>query len=163
MLFQNLVHSVIITFDYKDQGWGNSKSSISIVENDDTNNLVVQSPTAKHHTTHCQLVFNPKPGCTYALAYIVGGGGGHHLYAQNVKLSSAVRSVCCPLANRLHTGDLFVLDLVRATVDDIKNGYDLGRYHRFYSLFKSVGVDLRDQSHIEQVYLMLKELGRRFN
>ena len=94
-LFESLVHSVKLSFLYKDQGWGYRKGSVLITEKrnaegEDIGRIVVRSPTAEHHEERCELVFKPKPGLSYGLCYQVGGGGGHQLFVRNITLESFV-------------------------------------------------------------------------
>jgi len=116
--FFHLIHSVKLSFAFKDQGWGNRKGQIYIIEKQEgeeekkvhvhyltsDNNLgrIIQtSPLAEHHLTNCELVFKPQSGCMYDFCYKVGGGGGHSISVIDIRLKSFVHSACIPLANIL--------------------------------------------------------------
>jgi len=92
---ESLIHSVKLSFYYKDQGWGNRKGHVLVTEKrnaegEDIGRIVAKSPTAKHHGERCELVFKPKPGLSYGLCYQVGGGGCHQLFVIDITLESFV-------------------------------------------------------------------------
>lgn len=95
-LSQGLIHSVKLSFRYKDQGWGNRKGRVHITErnagDENIGRIVKSSPIAKHHEEKCELVFRSKRGFSYGLCYQVGGGGGHKLFVRDIKLESYVHS-----------------------------------------------------------------------
>jgi hypothetical protein len=108
-----LLHSVQLSFHWKDQGWGHQKGNVWIVEseseteNDDTKKqqqqrfhggrVVYASPVvAPHHFQPLVISIRVKqkqkvqPQYQYHLWIKAGGGGGHSLTLQNIKLSAIV-------------------------------------------------------------------------
>jgi hypothetical protein len=95
------VHSVTLSLQWHDQGWGNRKSQVKIVSRPktypvDPNNplrggkVVTQSPIAEHHVTNCKLTFIPIEGHVYHISYKAGGGGGHALHLLSATLFSVI-------------------------------------------------------------------------
>ena len=88
-IFEGTLHSIQVTFKFKDQGWGNYKGNVYIGElrNDGSiAGILVSSPTAPHgKSKECKLVYYPEQqGLTYGLCYKVGGGGGHWLSVKEI-------------------------------------------------------------------------------
>ena len=167
ILFRSDVHSMIFSCEYKDQGWGNKKGKIYITEKDDEflandvydiGTVIAESPIAKHHMKSLVLKFRPKPGSRYAICYKVGGGGGHELFITNAKVRSAVYLPCIELANEILVGSPFLTRVVRAVLETVqeegRNVEDLGR---FLEVFEPIGVDLRNERHVEGVRRILQE------
>ncbi len=84
-------HTAFIRLLWNDQGWGNRKGMISIV--DDTlapahapgdaekrpSCVVAKAEPAPHDEQPLKLAFRPKNEKSYSIWYRVGGGGGHSL------------------------------------------------------------------------------------
>mmetsp|Transcript_7912 Transcript_7912/g.11410 ORF Transcript_7912/g.11410 Transcript_7912/m.11410 type:complete len:275 (-) Transcript_7912:1126-1950(-) len=103
---QHMTHSVMFSCLWKDQGWGNRKGKIFIVEepNDPDGmehtrhnlndaayyNKVAESGIAEHDETELRLFFHPQPNRKYYLWYRVGGGGGHELYLKSAHVKQVV-------------------------------------------------------------------------
>lgn len=103
MIFPDRTHSVVLTCQWRDQGWGNRKGELfviaipkSIEPEDslrsvmDNGKMVYISPTVAHEWTSLRISFNPVPSVTYYLWYKVGGGGGHALSVQNLETKSII-------------------------------------------------------------------------
>ena len=159
-LFLSYIHTVKLSFKYKDQGWGNRKGYVYIKEignNQDT--FIAKSPLAQHSETECELSFKPKKGLSYFLFYKVGGGGGHELFVNDIKLQSYVYCAAAPLVNKLpKLFDNFFLDMIECNLEIIPGLSDIGQHGRLISLFKSIGLDLNNKIHIEHIKIMLCEL-----
>jgi hypothetical protein len=95
------VHSVTLSLQWRDQGWGNRKGQIRIVGRRTTQpvdlnhpfhggKIVSTSPIAEHDVTNCKLTFVPKEGHVYHVFYRAGGGGGHQLHLESVTLFSMI-------------------------------------------------------------------------
>lgn len=178
--FPHKIHSVSFTCRYKDQGWGNRKSSISIAEIDEGNKqiqkVLCSSPTAEHHSMDLTLEFHHDPQKRYALFYKVGGGGGHELFAENPSIQTLIHgSVDAKLSN----ADLpFQNDFVRSMIltvvrmmseNDVamRSGNDDGNvrvrddviqqhFSTFATLFReSLGLDLSNLDQVEQISAFL--------
>jgi len=170
-LFPNLIHTIHVTFDFRDQGWGNRKGVIYIMEEKyvghghnsgciDKGTIIAMSPTAEHHETKCSLSFKPKKGFIYNLCYKVGGGGGHELHVRNMKVESFVHCAAVPLVNKLYPNlpDKFVLDMMKHSFDAIEETKGSGKCGGLISHFESVGLDLNNVQHIEHIKMMFREL-----
>jgi hypothetical protein len=177
--FSNLIHSVKFSCNFLDQGWGNRKGYIFISEKPNQEQqqgigrMIARSPLAEHHETKCELIFKPKPGFTYGLCYLIGGGGGHELIVRDIKLVSFVHSACIPLANILmdtttSQSSLFYRNMLQYVLDTVlyldnsethwqQQQEILGRPS--LSCFQSVGLNLMDEHDIEAVRMLLAELG----
>jgi hypothetical protein len=91
-------HSVKMTLEWRDQGWGNQKGAIWVVgcKKDDVsrvtefesvhNRVVYQSDLAPHATAKLEFSWVPRPDEAYHVWYRVGGGGGHTLLLRGVVL-----------------------------------------------------------------------------
>jgi len=94
----SLTHSVQIRFDWNDQGWGNRKGVVAVVEHGGraANDYERPPPAteitstrrsgagyAEHHCTQTQLSWAPR-GYETELWLKPGGGGGHILYVENL-------------------------------------------------------------------------------
>ena len=95
---------MILTCDWKDQGWGNRKGKMFLVAQDKPNGdnitpnhlasmpfmggrIIWESPTkAEHRTTSLTVSFSPQPNEVYQLWHRIGGGGGHSIHIRNIKL-----------------------------------------------------------------------------
>jgi hypothetical protein len=96
---QRRVHSVTLSLQWRDQGWGNRKGQVKIVGRRTTQEhqdplhggeIVSHSPIAEHAVTNCKLTFVPKKDHIYYVFYRVGGGGGHQLHFDSVTLFSLI-------------------------------------------------------------------------
>ena len=102
-----MTHSVTLTCNWRDQGWGNRKSQLFVVgrntSNDalpirphsewtiDNGHVLYSSPIAEHHAQTLALKFWPRDDCNvYHLWFKVGGGGGHELFVNDVKVHCVV-------------------------------------------------------------------------
>lgn len=103
ILFPHRTHSVVLTCQWNDQGWGNAKGVLFVVAvpaNDDLNTntvssiengeIVYESPLAPHEQAPLQMSFNYSPLKAYYLWYRVGGGGGHQLTIENLTVHAVV-------------------------------------------------------------------------
>jgi hypothetical protein len=170
-ILQTSTHTVKVTCSFKDQGWGNRKGNLFITEfdndregDDAIGQTIVTSPRAEHHETFCELEFSPKIGVTYALTYRVGGGGGHELYARSLKVVSYVHSAAAPLANKLSPclPDPFIFIMIKSMLDTVAGmGGDGGEQATqqllFLEHFQSLGLDLLDRQHADDLRVMLQE------
>ena len=94
----DLARPAILSFECKDQGWGNRKGRIGISElpnsqptvagGKEVGTIVAQSPIAEHEWGSAVLKFIPKNGFSYYLSYRVGEHGGHKLFMRSAKLQS---------------------------------------------------------------------------
>jgi len=106
----HLVHSVIIKYRWRDQGWGNRKGTLFVVKNDGKapNDYAAPNPkfviaqskdVAQHEWSTALLSFRPERlevsddhpnrepfACTYHLWERTGGGGGHSLYISDLEI-----------------------------------------------------------------------------
>ena len=162
--FSNLIRSINVTFDYKDQAWGNRKGYVYITEKDlyqENNNqeigtIIATSPLAEHHITKCTLSFNPRNDKTYHLYCKVGGGGGHMLYVHNIEVKAFVYLSSAHLVNKLipTLPDTFFLNMVKLVLD-------IGTSEttqQLKPLFSSVGFDLNNPDHIRDIQVVFNEL-----
>lgn len=109
-----MVHTVLLSMNWRDQGWGNRKSQVFIIatKNDlspygsdsrlstlnwegtriefDGGRVVYESGIATHSKESLDITFKPKKDETYHIWYIVGGGGGHELYLSDANIQSLV-------------------------------------------------------------------------
>ena len=101
ILFPGRTHSVCVQCIWRDQGWGNLKGRLYIVEHSASNHnsnggrfgngvMVAISPIASHFETACKLWFSPKSDHTYKLWYSVGGGGGHELLVDHLTVTTLI-------------------------------------------------------------------------
>jgi len=103
VLFPNRTHSIILTCNWRDQGYGNRKGGLFVVEvdvNDDPNTttlesiengkIVYQSPVAPHEEEYLQMSFNYSPSKAYYLWFRIGGGGGHQLVVRNLEMHTII-------------------------------------------------------------------------
>lgn len=119
ILFPRRIHSVGLSLRWEDQGWGNRKGQIYVVavatrekiattttttlaetqtpesslpqDRFNGGRLVYESPIAKHNDEPLRMSFCPKADETYYLWYKVGGGGGHELKLQNIRVHMLVQ------------------------------------------------------------------------
>ena len=98
------LHSIEVTFKFKDQNWGNHKGNVYIVEvhkglgkngrpQQSMGRILVTSPHAPHGPSSrpCKLVYYPEEqeqGMAYGLSYKVGAGGGHFLSVKNIVVTT---------------------------------------------------------------------------
>ncbi|KAL3910468.1 MAG: hypothetical protein SGARI_002110, partial [Bacillariaceae sp.] len=112
-IFYQNPQSVVLKCQWKDQGWGNRKGRIYVVEHHDNDEsrhrtetedddqraiddlfeggkVVYKSPVATHDLEPLEISFVPKPAKSsdrrpprYHLWFVVGGGGGHSLTIEN--------------------------------------------------------------------------------
>lgn len=170
IILQTSTHTVKLTCSFKDQGWGNRKGNLFITEfqNDREGDQalgkkIATSPTAGHQWTSCGLIFKPKIGITYAFAYKVGGGGGHELHTRDLKLESYVHSAAASLANKLSPclPDPFFLNMIKTMLDTVAeigddDGGQATQQLLFLTQFQSVGLDLLDRQHVDDVWVILQ-------
>ncbi|CAB9505710.1 expressed unknown protein [Seminavis robusta] len=86
------IHSVQVSFRWRDQGWGNQKGMARIVavNADNTSHCQVScthsAGIAPHEETEQKsMCFMPLAGMEYFLQVRVGGGGGHSLHLKNIQ------------------------------------------------------------------------------
>lgn len=101
-VLESRCHSVIVSFDFKDQGWGNRKSQIVVVRGGSSSEhgldempfgggtVVCETPIAEHYWERRSMTYHNNFGSTYSLWYRVGGGGGHSLSIRNLGFRSLV-------------------------------------------------------------------------
>ena len=97
-------HTTFVSLLWRDQGWGNRKGMVSVVDENGTAGdgpdgqplparapndykawgpcVVAGAEPAPHQQERLRLAFRPKKGGSYALWYRAGGGGGHRLEIQ---------------------------------------------------------------------------------
>jgi hypothetical protein len=91
---QRRVHSLTLSFWWRDQGQGNRKGQVWIagrptsqpIQTDHPfqgGKVVCESPLAAHILEQLKMTFVPIEGQVYHLFYRVGGGGGHQLRIEN--------------------------------------------------------------------------------
>jgi hypothetical protein len=102
IFFGSSVHSVILTCQWRDQGWGNRKGELFVLgfpdnKNHDPNNfsfsggrLVCRSQIAPHLEEHLKFSFNPRRNEIYYIWFKIGGGGGHELRLRNLRVHTTV-------------------------------------------------------------------------
>lgn len=103
VLFPNRTHSVVLTCQWRDQGYGNRKGALFVVavpSQDDPNEtmlesiengtIVYQSPVAPHQEESLTMSFSYCPDKAYYLWYRIGGGGGHQLRVHNLKMHTII-------------------------------------------------------------------------
>lgn len=146
-------------------------------EDDDTfigSNIVVQSDTAEHTLSFLCLKFKPKPGVRYAICYKVGGGGGHELHIVDPMLKSFIYSKSVKFANILYDScqDSFMIEMIRAVLDEAVETLDAHKKEtkidngtsvlsgRFFALFQSIGLDLKNKQHLQDARAVLEEYER---
>lgn len=95
-------HSVVLHCQWKDQGWGNVKGMLSVVEGENgrapddykpwSDVVVCGKAPAPHQWTALSLGFVPKRAhlAHYWLWARAGGGGGHSLHVANLQVRAVV-------------------------------------------------------------------------
>ena len=100
-------HSVTLKCTWRDQGWGNRKSQLFVVGRNRRNaslpiiprpqwniqngHVLYSSPIAEHREQQLTITFYPRDDVdTYHLWYKVGGGGGHELFVNNLKVYTII-------------------------------------------------------------------------
>lgn len=96
------VHSISITFRWRDQGWGNRKGRVWIIgrpsdgrpaANDKRfhgGRIVCESPLAPHDVSAQKLSFLTLEGEIYQMWYRAGAGGGHQLMLLDGRLQTVI-------------------------------------------------------------------------
>lgn len=154
------------------------------VDEDDTfigSNIVAQSDTAEHTISFLCLKFKPKPGVRYAICYKVGGGGGHELHIVDPMLKAFIYSDSVKFANILYDScqNSFMIELIRSVLEEAVEILDENNQtltmaatttmnmkggavwsKRFFSLFESIGLDLKNRQHLEDAIAVLQEYER---
>ena len=86
------IEDIIISFRWKDQGWGNLKGMLYLNLHSDDGTLLLSRPlsenVALHNWTDVNISFNStdeivskyETGYYYEISRYVGGGGGHELF-----------------------------------------------------------------------------------
>jgi hypothetical protein len=114
---KEIVHSMTLHAQWKDQGWGNQKGGLFIVAKpristkepdaapcfsidfdvDDDRDpfdggrvVAMTTEMAPHEWGHVSLTFAPREGEAYYMWYRVGGGGGHELHIKDCRLETFV-------------------------------------------------------------------------
>jgi hypothetical protein len=114
---KDVVHSMTLHAQWKDQGWGNQKGELFIAAHpristeepdavpgfsidfdvDDDRDpfdggrvVAMTTEMAPHEWGHVELTFTPREGEVYYLWYRVGGGGGHELRIKDCRLQTFV-------------------------------------------------------------------------
>mmetsp|Transcript_5240 Transcript_5240/g.9631 ORF Transcript_5240/g.9631 Transcript_5240/m.9631 type:complete len:309 (-) Transcript_5240:94-1020(-) len=104
------VHSTRLSINWRDQGWGNRKSQVFVIAtkkdqtpyesagsvqiwNDERKEfgggrVVYRSEIAPHSMGRLTITFMTKQEESYHLWYVVGGGGGHAISLEDVKVQS---------------------------------------------------------------------------
>ena len=101
--FRHKTHSVVLSCQWRDQGFGNRKGTLFVVAvpavddpNEETldsienGTIVYESPLAPHAQESIQFSFAYSPEKAYYLWYRVGGGGGHRLYVENLSMRTLI-------------------------------------------------------------------------
>jgi hypothetical protein len=100
-VLQRRVHSLTLSFFWRDQGHGNRKSQVWIAGRPtsdpiDTEHpfqggqIVCESPLAPHTLEQYKMTFVPTEGFVYRLWYKIGSGGGHQLHIENGVLHTTI-------------------------------------------------------------------------
>lgn len=102
---QVVVHSILVSMTWKDQGWGNRKGSVYVVAEEEKQaydrsgqgqelfgggRVVYSSGIAPHESEQLSFTFKPRASESYHLWYKVGGGGGHSLKFSDVSVQALV-------------------------------------------------------------------------
>eukprot|EP00667_Euglena_gracilis_P012512 EG_transcript_12869 len=105
--------AVLLTFDWRDQGWGNRKGTLAVLSGDGVLDqdftpwpleAVAWAHPAEHHWCRGRLVFRPASGAAgvakHTLWVRAGGGGGHRLFVKILEARELVTDVtasppCC--------------------------------------------------------------------
>jgi len=191
-IFPDRVHSIHFSCQIKDQGWGNRKGHLYISEVDDTEwtsylvteqeintnaiseKWIFRSPVSDHNFTTLQFEFKPLPGKVYSIWYRVGGGGGHALQIEDVKIQSLIYDpICAKLMNsNLPVKNKFFQKMFMAvletfsrssTINDTDVETETGITLQLESLFESIGIPIRgDLEQMESMKRYIKEC-ERFN
>jgi hypothetical protein len=165
ILFPYRTHSVVLTCQWNDQGWGNRKGVLFVVAvpaNDDLNadsvsliengQIVYESPLAPHEQAPLRMSFNYSPSKSYYLWYRVGGGGGHRLTVRNLTVHAVIYDHTDRLLlsnydalksqNGLPINSAFYLNVLHATaqsvVAQLENGQNADSH--LVTLFDSSGI-----------------------
>jgi len=97
-------HTMVIKCRWKDQGWGNRKGMLSVITKggrapDDykawPEGVMAGAEPAPHRTEPLLLSFRPRHGVgeedqPYGIWYRVGGGGGHRLIVEDLRVGALV-------------------------------------------------------------------------
>lgn len=191
-IFPDRVHSIHFSCQIKDQGWGNRKGRLYISEVDDTEwksylenenqiksnaireKWIFKSPVSDHNFTTLQFEFKPLPGKVYSIWYKVGGGGGHELQVEDVKIQSLIYDpICAKLMNsNLPVENTFFQKMFMALLEtfsrsSIINATDGGTVTTITlpleHIFESIGIPIRgDLEQMESMKRFIKEC-ERFN
>lgn len=97
------VHSMTITFRWRDQGWGNRKGQLWVVARDRSvpideskpfhgGKVICESVLAPHETEEYRMTFltSSMDGEVYQLWYRAGSGGGHSLHLFDGRLNTVI-------------------------------------------------------------------------
>jgi hypothetical protein len=86
-----------LTCTWSDQGWGNRKGMLAVVRAHarapdehrpwSSEDMVASAGPAAHNPEDLSLQWRVEPGESYALWVRVGGGGGHRLVVENVRIT----------------------------------------------------------------------------
>lgn len=100
-------HTALLTCEWRDQGWGNSKGMLSAVRGGGAAPSDYQKwpaavaagrEPAPHASEPLTLTWRAEPGETYSVWARVGGGGGHALHVAGLRLRCLVCEPGHPLA-----------------------------------------------------------------
>eukprot|EP01083_Nonionella_stella_P075701 205873_1 len=135
---------------------------------------IFQSPTSGHDFTTLQFEFKPLPGKVYSIWYKVGGGGGHSLHIEDMKIRSLIYDpICAKLMNsNLPVKNIFFQKMFMAVLEifsrsSIVNVTDGGTVTTITlpleHIFESIGIPIRgDLEQMESMKRFIKEC-ERFN
>ena len=94
--FEGNVRRISISWQWKDQGWGNQKGQLTFKVIRDGNEMISSdtSTIAEHswstqryiYEVDSQLLNSSQQGDIFEIWYLVGGGGGHQLYIRDMKI-----------------------------------------------------------------------------
>jgi hypothetical protein len=86
------IHTLFLTMQWRDQGWGNLKGRVLILAKSTRGTRVVYASNIAPHTEQTLqiAIHNPQDYESYHLCYIVGGGGGHELNLYFIEMKALV-------------------------------------------------------------------------
>ena len=178
------IHTIRFRCAWKDQGWGNRKGRLIIREdsakNQYTNNngqanlvghKIFETNIAEHQYTSLKIHFQPEPGKTYTMSYVVGGGGGHELCIKNPKVSMLIyngQRLDDVSSILIHHPSLSPLLSSRFGIKTMVGAIDILIQKQdayFLSIFLDIGVDATDLDLLKSMkdFLILLDIFRQEN
>mmetsp|Transcript_27830 Transcript_27830/g.47311 ORF Transcript_27830/g.47311 Transcript_27830/m.47311 type:complete len:303 (+) Transcript_27830:3-911(+) len=97
---QILCHSILLSMTWRDQGWGNRKGRVFVVEQEGERPatsepfggglIVYASGIGQHEDQRLDITLQPRQKRKYHLWYAVGEGGGHSLHLSYVNIQNLI-------------------------------------------------------------------------